>query len=226
MLLLCRRCLGSGILTVLTVSFLAGQASAQLDLTSPDDDVVGVLANLGGDSAIAVAGTTAAVNNFPAAESPDLAFDNNTATKYLNFAELNTGVIVTPMLGSTTVGGLRVTTANDAPERDPLTFTIEGTNDANPSTALGAAWSLIFSGDTGLATDPGRFMAGPVVRFDNSDAYTGYRVLFPTVRDSAAANSMQISEIELFPVPEPTTISLVLGALAWGWICIQSRSRR
>jgi hypothetical protein len=33
--------------------------------------------------------------------------------------------------------------------------------------------------------------------FTNSTAYTSYRLRFPTVRDTAAANSMQISEISL-----------------------------
>jgi hypothetical protein len=166
----------------------------------------------------------ATVNNFPAAEPPTAAFDNNTATKYLNFAELNTGVVVTPASGSAIVRGLRLTTANDAPERDPLTFTIEGTNDANPSTALGAAWSSIFSGDTGLATNPGRLTVGPSVTFPNATAYTSFRVLFPTVRNSTTANSMQVSEIELF-VPEPTSALLLCGSIVGCALLRRARAR-
>ena len=38
---------------------------------------------------------------------------------------------------------------------------------------------------------------GPIVNFANAAAWSSYRVLFPTVRDAAAANSMQIAEVEL-----------------------------
>jgi hypothetical protein len=153
-----------------------------------------------------------------------LAFDNLTSTKYLNFAETNTGLIVTPA-ASSILKGLRLSTANDAPERDPLTYTLEGTNNATPSTAAGAAWSLISSGNTGLATNPGRLTAGPIVAFTNSTAYTSYRLLFPTVRDSATANSMQISEVELLSVvPEPTSVALMASSIV-GWSAWRRRVR-
>lgn len=192
-------------------------AVAQSDVTSPADAVVGVQAIAGGDSAIGMVGTTAATNNWPGAETPNLAFDNNSAnpgaTKYLNFAKTGTGVVVTPAAPSI-VTGLKLYAANDAPERDPFTYTLEGTNAANP-TALGTLWSLISSGDTGLQTDPGRFVAGPAISFTNVADYTSYRLLFPTVRDSATANSMQIGEIELLGsiVPEPATIGLLGSGL-------------
>jgi hypothetical protein len=37
--------------------------------------------------------------------------------------------------------------------------------------------------------------AAPTVTFANSAAYTSYRLIFPTIRNPAAANSMQISEV-------------------------------
>ena len=71
------------------------------DVTAPGDSVLGVRAVAGSSlSEVAVAGTTAGVNNFPGGESPAMTIDNNTGTKYLNFAELNTGIIVTPSGGT------------------------------------------------------------------------------------------------------------------------------
>jgi hypothetical protein len=91
----------------------------------------------------------------------------------------------------TVVTGLRFSTANDAPERDPMTYTLEGTL-GDPNTG---PWTLISSGNTGLGT--ARNATAPDVSFANSTAYKAYRLRFPTVRDAAAANSMQISEVEL-----------------------------
>lgn len=214
----------------LLASMATRSAIAQSDVTAPTNAVVGVKAVAGADSVVGAVGTTAGANNWPEGEPPTSAFDNfwegpvspapNTATKYLNFGETDTGVIVTPSLASI-VTGLQLYTANDSANRDPLTYTLEGTNALNPSIA-GTPWSLISSGDTGLQTDPDRFMPGVPVNFANSTAYTSYRLLFPTVRD-ASANSMQIGEIELLgrlvPVPEPSTISLIVGgALSCGLV--------
>ena len=73
--------------------------------------------------------------------------------------------------------------------------------------------------------------------FSNTDAYTSYMILFPTIKNAATANGMQVAEVELFQgatgilnfgdtvfgvqsaatLPEPSTgaLSLLsLGALA------------
>jgi hypothetical protein len=103
------------------------------------------------------------------------------------------GVVSGPNV--TVVTGLRLTTANDAPERDPMTFTLEGT-DCDP---LAGGWTLIASGSTGFETDPGRNITGAIIPIANANPYRHYRLLFPTVRD-VSANSMQIAEVELLDV--------------------------
>jgi hypothetical protein len=90
----------------------------------------------------------------------------------------------------TVAGGLRLTTANDAPERDPTTYMLEGTTNS-PRTG---PWTLIASNNTSLPTTRGSTVN---LTFINSTPYTSYRLLFPTVRDAAAANGMQIAEVEL-----------------------------
>jgi hypothetical protein len=99
------------------------------------------------------------------------------------------GIVSAPNV--TVVTGLRLTTANDAPARDPMTFTLEGTL-GDPTTG---PWTLIASGNTGLSTD--RFATAPDITFANTTPYRAYRILFPTVRDAVAANSMQIAEVAL-----------------------------
>ena len=178
---------------------------------------------------------------YPTNEAPRFAIDNSPTTKYLNFGapETVTGLIITPASGATTVSGIRFTTANDAPGRDPLTFNLEGSN-----TGPNGTFTPIAAGLTGLTTDPGRTTAAAVQNFLNSLPFTSYRLTFPTLRMGLVTdntnNSMQIAEIELLNaagqdvtsptdavvaihlVPEPGSITLVaLGALG-----LLRRSRR
>jgi len=104
-------------------------------------------------------------------------------------ANYTLGVVSGPNV--TVVTGLRLTTGNDAPERDPMTFTLEGTS-CDP---LAGGWTLIASGATGLGAT--RNATAPDITFANTTPYRHYRILFPTVRDAAAANSMQIAEVDL-----------------------------
>jgi autotransporter-associated beta strand protein len=160
------------------------------------DDGMQLLMNTNGPSGVRSAVVPSSTNH-PAAEVAGNVFDDTTATKYLNFDELNAGLTVTPVNGASVVTGVRFSTANDADNRDPMTFVLEGANSpAGP-------WTLIASGNTGLPLT--RLTAGPNViftnettgEFTNATAYTSYRLRFPTVRDTGVANSMQISEISL-----------------------------
>ena len=125
--------------------------------------------------------------NSPPGQSVTNAIDNQRGTKYLNFDKLNAGFTVTPGVGTTIVTGIGLTSANDAPERDPASYRLEGSND-------GAAFTLISQG----AVPPfsGRFVR-QVFLFANTTQYRLYRVAFPTVADPTNANSVQIAEVEL-----------------------------
>lgn len=144
---------------------------------------------------------------YPSAETPARGFDGNTSTKYLNFGScpasstsntfcgVNTGFHVTPSIGATIVRSLRLCTANDNDPRDPLTMTLEGSNQTGPVLFVGSSWTLIYNGSTGLATNPGRANYGILQTFSNLIAYTSYRILMTSKRGSS--NSIQYSEIRL-----------------------------
>lgn len=184
----------------LTVFAAGATLASAADLLAPGQPIIGVAAAPGSAaSAIAVVGTAAGANNYPAAETPAMAIDGSTSSKYLNFAEINTGFIVTIPGGLTTVTGFQFTAANDAPERDPITVSIEGTSAADPTTAAtNATWTSIYSGQSGLAADPGRFGPGAAMAFANAFKFNTYRVLITSVRTGASANSMQFSEVQFF----------------------------
>ena len=133
----------------------------------------------------------------PDAETVDHAIDGVTQ-KYLNFGEENSGFIVTPSIGASIVGSFIITTANDAEERDPATWELYGTNEpiasTDHSTGTAESWTLIDSGSVSLPA--ARNTVGPPVTVNNTANYASYKMLFPTVKNADAANSMQIAEIQ------------------------------
>jgi hypothetical protein len=135
--------------------------------------------------------------DWPDAESPDLAIDDDSSTKYLHRkgGSMATGLQVTPMVGATVVTGLNVTTANDVSDRDPITFELYGSN-----AGIDGPYELIATGDivdfAGANAWP-RFTANETpIEFENTVAYTHYQILFPTLRGANQA-LMQISEVGL-----------------------------
>lgn len=162
----------------------------------------------------------------PAGEIVDHAIDN-VGQKYLNFLDLGSGFIVQPSAGPTVVNTLRFYPANDAVERDPASYVFEGS-----LSAAAATWTTISSGNLSLPATRNNggntALAGLVyqdVTFANSTPFGAYRVTFPTLKDAAAANSMQIAEVELIGVviPEPSTFAL-LGLASLGWMVRRRRA--
>lgn len=128
--------------------------------------------------------------NSPANEGVENAIDNSTSTKYLNFDKLNAGFTVTPSVGPSVVTGLRLTSANDAPERDPTSYVLLGSNDGTRFVEVARGTVPSFSA---------RFTT-VVVAFPNATAWRHYRLLFPTVRSAGSAVAMQLAEVEFLGV--------------------------
>jgi hypothetical protein len=158
------------------------------DVTGPNDVVQGVPNEVrDGD-----------VAGWPDGEYPGLAVDNDVNTKFLHFAGevIPTGIQIAPAAGMTVVSGLTLTTANDAPERDPISYEVYGSNES-----IDGPYELIAAGDVndfaGEAAWPRFTKNATTIAFDNTVAYAYYQVMFPAIRDAVAANSMQIAEVEL-----------------------------
>ena len=147
---------------------------------------------------------TASSSNSPGAEQAPNAIDNNPNTKYLNFDKADTGLTITTV--GSIVTGLGLTSANDAPERDPATFILSGSVD-------GVNFTEIASGDVPAF---GARFERQEVSFANETAYNTYKLIFPKVVNPDAANSMQIAEVELLgvaaEVEAPPSISVTRNA--------------
>jgi hypothetical protein len=126
----------------------------------------------------------------PAGEAYTNLTDNNVGAKYLTFNasawlqyQANANYIVT---------GYTITSANDAPERDPLNWTLQGSNN-------GSTWTTI---DTRTNQDfPNRFQTRAFT-FTNTTSYMYYR--FNMTNNSGTI--LQLGEIELFGTPAGSSL--------------------
>jgi hypothetical protein len=167
-------------------------ANAQSDVTQPGDAIIASSANSPGSEGVANA-----IDNQP--------------TKYLNFDTRTpiptppSGFVVTPSVGVTWVIGIATTSANDAPERDPRIFTLEGCNDSavggynNPTNT----WELIGTFTNNAFT--ARFQKQTIL-FSNFKAYRHYRwVTIETATPNGCC--MQVAEIELLGTVLPSDVT-------------------
>jgi hypothetical protein len=159
-------------------------------ITRAGDSIVGLYNTTAG-------GSTGGENGMysTSAEYPASAIDYLTSTKYLNFGTtggyyitapapgVGTGFYVTPIVSNASIAvSLRFATANDSPNRDPITVTLEGTN--SNELDYGSSWTLIYSGPTGISPtiDPGRMQYVAQQNFSNTIAYKSYRLLVTSQR--------------------------------------------
>lgn len=145
-----------------------------------------------GDAIVAVGGGNVAGHTQPAN-----ALDGNPDTKYFQDSWTSApGLTITPASGSSTVAAFRLTTADDVPDRDPSSYKLEGANSTS------GPFTLIAEG--GINLPAARKTAGPTITFNNSTAYTSYRLTFPTLK-GASTTQTQISELELFKADTSAT---------------------
>ena len=192
------------LLSAAVVSATAGVSNAEQFLT-PQDFIIAI------DAIPNAFVHDPPTNNimYPAQELPAAALDGDVNTKYLNFGRRGAGFIAIPGT-PTTIQSFRLFTANDAPERDPFTYSLWGTNapvnSPDISDGLGEAWTLISNGSLTPPVPQGtpptdRFLPYDFANVTNGTAYNAYKLYFPTVRDAGAANSMQISEVQFYDQP-------------------------
>ena len=123
------------------------------------------------------------------------AFDNNIATKWLDFATNNPSTRASWIQyryasnASFAVSRYTVTSANDAPERDPRDWRLLGSNTG------GTNWATLDTrtGETFISRAQTRSFS-----FTNNTAYNLYRFQIDSVNAPFSANSVQLAELELF----------------------------
>ena len=135
----------------------------KIDLSKPSDPIKGTS------------------ENSPKKERPLLAIDDQPATKYLNFDGAGSGLEI--KVQNTILNGITITSANDAPERDPKIFVLSGSND-------GKSFVEIASGSIPASRGRGKLKT---MRFPNGKSFSTYRVVFPKLVGDGKI-PMQIAE--------------------------------
>ncbi|CAF1371552.1 unnamed protein product, partial [Rotaria sordida] len=193
------------ITTTTTTTSTTTTARPIVAITRTGDPIIGVYNTTAGGS---IGGVNASYSN--PSEYPPYAIDNSTSTKYLNYGVntggitvyqpgINTGFYVSPVSSTASIAfGLLFATANDVPDRDPITVTLEGTNATSLAALyLGSSWTLIYSGPTGISatTDPGRQVYVSQQNFSNTLVFRSYRLLVTSQRGNT--NCVQYSEAQI-----------------------------
>jgi len=156
--------------TCVVLFYLAANASAVLSDTT--DDLTGIISARG--------------QNLPS-EGMAKAFDNNSATKWLDFSPTSSWIQYQYASSKiSVVTEYTLTSANDFQERDPTNWNILGSNNG------GASWVTLDTRTGELFT--ARFQKRSF-SFTNSTGYNIYRLSITQLR-GPAPNSVQLAEIE------------------------------
>ncbi|WP_046759040.1 HYR domain-containing protein [Kordia jejudonensis] len=138
------------------------------------------------DDSIHTATTFGSVNS-PGAEGVQNIIDQNSNTKFLDFNAFDGIGFEVDLLGvSATAIAMEFVTANDAPERDPTTYEIFGSNDGTNFTSVA----------TGAIPCISTRFFSRTFSFTNTNTYTFYRVNFTGTCGTSSIN--QIADVQLF----------------------------
>ncbi len=174
-----------------------------LPITHADDLIFGLYNTTAGGSTGGFAGRFSTVS-----EEPPMAIDGLLTTKYLNYGNngsngvtivqpgINTGFYVTPNISTASIAcALLFATGNDAPNRDPLTVTLEGTNSLAFNSS--SSWTLIYNGPTGIdpLIAPNRSTYCTMQNFSNTIPFQSYRLLITSQRGND--DSVQYAESQI-----------------------------
>ncbi|MBD3920913.1 discoidin domain-containing protein [Paenibacillus sp. PR3] len=134
---------------------------------------------------LTTSGTVSVSNsNSPAAEQKDNAFDGNVASKWLVFDNAPSIQYEFPGTSTYAVNKYAITSANDYEDRDPLSWTVSGSND-------GVNWSIL---DTRSNEDFADRYQTNTYTFSNATAYKYYK--FELIGNGGGV--VQLAEIHLY----------------------------
>ncbi|UII19968.1 carbohydrate-binding protein [Fulvivirga ligni] len=154
--------------------FIQAQNQFPFPYSNPNNNGIDIT-DLGGS-------ITAQYSDSPAAEGVGNLIDNNTGSKFLTFH--NSAWVQFQANESHVVTSYSLASANDAPSRDPLNWTLQGSNN-------GSSWTTL---DSRNGEDFQYRFQKRIFSFNNSNAYSYYRLNM--VNNSGSI--LQLSEIELF----------------------------
>lgn len=153
------------------------EAETTVDTVTGSTALRGIVAD-NGTEIVAIDGV-----DIPGAEGVENLIDGTSATKFLTFADTAQVIIKTPK--AYTIVGYEITSANDAPERDPTDWILEGSND-------GTTWESV---DTQAGQSFTTFFTTNKYEIPAGGAeYTQFRF---TLEHAAGVGILQLSEIEL-----------------------------
>ena len=144
-----------------------------------------------------VVSVTPTSTNSPAGETAENAIDGDPSTKYLNFDRANAGFTI-KLQSAQVLQGIKFTTANDFPDRDPSKYSLYGSND-------GVNWTTIVNAASITLSD-NRYTQSSMYTITNTNPYFYYFITFPDIKASAsyadinacglACDSVQIGDVE------------------------------
>jgi hypothetical protein len=149
---------------------------------------------------------SAQYSDSPAGEDIAKVIDNTSSTKYLTFH--NSAWIQFQSSGSYVVTRYAITSANDAAERDPLTWTFSGSTN-------GTSWTTL---DTRSNEDFASRLQRREFSFTNSTAYSYYRLQMT----NNSGTILQLAEWEIFGTggTPPTGVATVYQHCSYGGYAI------
>lgn len=132
------------------------------------------------------------------------AFDNDAATKWLDFANANpttrSSWIQYHLSGSSyVVTEYTITSAADFPECDPKSWNLLGSNNGTEWTTLDTKTNEVFSGRS----------QKKLYKFTNSVACSYYKLQINSVNNPATATGVQLAELEILGTPVVTNITVL-----------------
>jgi hypothetical protein len=132
------------------------------------------------------------------AETPVMAYDNLTSTKWCVTSAPSTGTPISTMYdfaGTTAfaINKYTVTTANDVPTRDPRDWTLQGCQ-GTCTVGSGTGWVTLDT-QTGQFANAARFQTNTYT-FANTTAFQQYRLRITA--NNGATTRLQLAEIQLF----------------------------
>ena len=143
----------------------------------------------------------------PPNETKDKAFDNNTATKWLDFSVPNGTAnfswiqYVYAGIEAHVVNQYSISSANDFPDRDPQDWHLYGVSGSGDLTLLDTQTNQIFSS---------RFQTRSYTNNNNSP-FRGYRLEITRVGNPATAVAVQLSELNFIQTPGAAQILVTPG---------------